>query len=515
MNTSSQTENQNPFDLKGLLNAIILRRYVFVAVMISVVTVAIITSYTMKKMYMAETIVLVDAPSVANPLDVQSGGAERTQQRLSLIKQLLFNRTSMAKVIRKLDLDLSIKNPYQYEALIEKIQSNLHTTTTRRNNLFQISYLGEDPKTVRDIVNALATQYIEDSFQSKRSGSSISTDFYNDQILYYREKLDDAENAVQSYLEQNPSMALRRPDVKLARIQSMQTSLMDIRLQRKELQGRLDILNDQLSGKAPLSGTAASDDSPIGRLAMLEEHLSTLLLKYTDSYPEVLKVKGEIAELNKGLSSANDSTKSKGASNPVLKQVKTEATKIKNALTMLTSREEEIEKEILNLEASLKEAPGEEKELLKLKRDVGVYEGLYNTLISKFEEMKITKELEQREEPFIFKVVNPAVLPVKPVKPDRVLFILFGLIAGIGAGVAVVFVWENYLDTSFKNIDSLKSSIGGLPVLAAIPNIVTDEVKRKTRKRDIWVFSATAVYLAFVGLILLLELAWKYGMEVL
>ncbi len=513
MNNINQANNQNPFDIKALISAIILRRYVFVGVMLAIVTASVIYSYSVKKMYKAETVVVVDAPSVANPLAERPSGSKRAQDRLSLIKQLLFNRSSVARVIRELDLDVYIKNPYQYEALIEKIQSNLHIRT-RRNNLFQLSYIGEDPKQVRDIVNTLASQYIEDSFQSKRSGSSISTDFYNDQILYYREHLDDAENAVKVYLEENPEMALRRPDVKLVRIQSMQTSLMEIRLQRKELQSRLDILNDQLSGKAPLTGTITDDDSPIGRLEKLEDYLTVLLLKYTANYPEVLKVKGQIDELKKGLDSASDASKSKDSSNPVLKQVKGEATKIMTELAMLTSREDEIEKEILNLEASLKEAPGEQKELLNLKRNVNVYERLYNTLISKFEEMKITKALEQREEPFIFKVVSPAVLPVRPVTPDRVMIIILGLFAGIGAGVALVFAWENYFDTSFKNVDSLKNSIN-IPVLAAIPNIVTDEVKKKKRKRDIWVFSATAVYLVVVGLILLFELASKYGLEVL
>jgi len=513
VNNLNQANNQNPFDIKALISAVILRRYVFIGVMLVIITGSVIYSYSVKKMYRANTVVIVDAPSVANPLADKQSGSNRAQQRLSLIKQLLFNRSSVARVIRELDLDVYIKNPYQYEALIEKIQSNLRTTT-RRNNLFQLSYTGEDPKQVRDIVNTLASQYIEDSFQSKRSGSSVSTDFYNDQILYYKERLDDAENAVKVYLEENPGMVLRRPDVKLARIQSMQTSLMEIRLQRKELKSRLDSLNNQLSGKEPLTGAVASDDSPSDRLEKLEAYLAVILLKYTDSYPEVLKVKGQISELMKGIESASDTSKPKDESNPVLKQVKGEAAKITKSLEMLTSREDEIENEILNLEASLKEAPGEQKDLINLKRNVNVYEGLYNTLLSKFEEMKITKALEQREEPFIFKVISPAVLPVRPVKPDRVLIILFGLFAGIGAGVALVFVWENYLDTSFKNAESLKNSIG-LPVLAAIPNIVTDEVKKKTRKRDIWVFSATAAYLLVVGLIILIELASKYGLEVL
>jgi polysaccharide chain length determinant protein (PEP-CTERM system associated) len=516
MNINGQSESQNPFDIRGLLNAIILRRYVFIGVMLTVITASVIVSYSMKKMYRAETIVLVEAPSIANPLAAKSSSVSRVQQRLSLIKQLLFNRSSMAKVIRKLDLDLNIKNPYQYEALIAKVQKNLYTTT-RKNNLFKISYMGEDPKVVRDIVNTLAAQYIEDSFQSKRSGVSLSTDFYNDQIFYYKERLSDAENAVNAYLAKNPTMVLRSPDVKLARVQSMQTSLMDLKMQRKELQARLDMLNDQLSGKTPLSGTVTLEGggSSVGRLEMLEEHLATLLLKYTESYPEVLRIKGEIAELNKGLGSTTGKGKTKEKTNPVRKQVQNEAGKIKNAIAMLDSREREIENEIVSLETALSEVPAEAQVMVDLRREVHVYEGIYNNLVTKFEAVKITKELEQREEPFIFKVITPAVLPIRPVKPDRVLFIIIGLIAGIGAGVGVVFLWENYLDTSIKNLEGLKESIGRLPVLAAIPNIVTDEVKKKTRKRDIWVFSATAVYLAFVGLILLLELASKYGLEVL
>jgi len=513
VNKINPTDNQNPFDIKALIGAIILRRYVFIGVMLAVVTASVIYSYSVKKMYKAETIVVVDAPSIANPLASGSSGSSRARERLSLIKHLLFNRSSVAKVIRELDLDVHIKTPYQYEALIGKIQSNLHINT-RRNNLFQLSYLGENPKEVRDIVNTLAAKYIEDSFQSKRSGVSLSTDFYNDQILYYKERLNDAESAVNVYLAKNPTMVLRSPDVKLARVQSMQTSLMDLRLRRKELQGRLDILNDQLSGKTPLSGTVTLNDNPVNRLEMLEEHLATLLLKYTNSYPEVLRVKGEIAELNKGLSGKGKEPSSKGGENPVRKQVQSEVGKIKNALTMLGSREVEIEQEIVSLEAALSDVPAENQIMVDLRREVNVYEGIYNNLVAKFEAVKITKELEQREEPFIFKVVNPAVLPVRPVKPDRVLIILFGLLAGIGAGVALVFGWENYLDTSFKNAESLKNSIG-LPVLAAIPNIVTDEVKKRKRKRDIWVFSATAIYLVVVGLILLLELASKYGLEVL
>ncbi len=513
MNKVNQTDNQNPFDLKSLINAIILRRYVFIAIMLLVITASVIYSYSMTKMYQAETMVLVEAPSIANPLGGSSSGVNRAKQRLSLIKHLLFNRSSVAKVIRELDLDVYIKNPHQYEALISKIQRNLHTST-RRNNFFKLSYLGEDPKVVRDIVNTLAAQYIEDSFQSKRSGVSLSTGFYNDQILYYKERLSDAESAVNDYLGKNPTMVLRSPDVKLARVQSMQTSLMDMKLQRKELQGRLDNLNDQLSGKTPLSGTVTLNDSPVGRLEMLEEHLATLLLKYTDSYPAVLRVKGEIAELNKGLDGKGSAASTKGAENPVRKQVQSEADKVNKALTRLDSRAVEIEQEIVSLEAALSDVPAENQVLVDLRREVTVYEGIYNNLVTKFEAVKITKELEQREEPFIFKVISPAVLPVRPVKPDRVLIIIFGFFASIGAAIAIIFAWENYLDTSFKSVDSLKNAIS-LPVLAIIPTIVTDEVKKKARKRDIWVFSATAIFLVVVGLILLLELASRYGVGVL
>ncbi len=517
------TESGNTFDIRNYIRMLVIRRYILVGVFFVVASGIVAASYMMPKEYRAETVVLVESPSVQNPLADKASSQSSIQHRLRLIRQLLFNRASIDSVIKKLDLDVYVKNPLQYEALIDRIKKNLNTRV-KGKNLFQISYTGDDPRTVRDVVNALASQYIEDSLKSKRSATSISADFFNTQIQYYRKKLDEAETALKEFKERNSNLSSRRADVRLARIQSYQESLMDLKLRKRELEKRKELLNDQLSGKEPLTmaiGTEEDDDSPAARLHRLEGKLSLLLLKYTENYPEVVKTRAAIEELKKVLDGDAAENKDGAAAggdtsaiNPVHLQLKNELMKIDAALATLSAREAEIQKEIAKLEVSLKDIPGEEKELIKLERDVKVYEGIYNTLISKYEETKIARELERREEPFIFKVVSPAVAPVRPAKPDRVLFIIFGLAAGLVAGVGAVFMVENYLDTSFKNVDGLRESVD-IPVLAAIPTIVTEGDRRRARKRDIFVFSAATVYVIGIFCLLLMEVVRKYGLEIL
>lgn len=73
--------------------------------------------------------------------------------------------------------------------------------------------------------------------------------------------------------------------------------------------------------------------------------------------------------------------------------------------------------------------------------------------------------------------MEPARLPEKPFKPNRVAIVLIGIVLGIGAGVGLTALIE-FSDSSFSNVDALSNSMG-FPALAEIPIIVTLEDRRK------------------------------------
>ena len=195
-------ETATQVDLKGYLHMLLRRRYLFIGTFFVILSVAIALSIILPKEYEASTIVLVEASPVVNPLNMDISPSFRAQERLALLKQLLFNRRNIERVTKKLDLDVYAKDPFKYEALIKKMQGNLRATV-KGSNLFQVSYVGVKPVVVRDIVNTLASQYIEDNLSSKRRGSSLSMEFHSEQVKYYSDKLDEAESALNEFKAKN------------------------------------------------------------------------------------------------------------------------------------------------------------------------------------------------------------------------------------------------------------------------------------------------------------------------
>ncbi len=86
--------------------------------------------------------------------------------------------------------------------------------------------------------------------------------------------------------------------------------------------------------------------------------------------------------------------------------------------------------------------------------------------------------------------------------------ILFGLFAGVASGIGVV-VGLDYINPYFKSEKDLESVLH-LPLLASVPEIVTEADRQASLVIDRKVYKATAIYLAIVGLLLIEEFLFRY-----
>jgi hypothetical protein len=83
-----------------------------------------------------------------------------------------------------------------------------------------------------------------------------------------------------------------------------------------------------------------------------------------------------------------------------------------------------------------------------------------------------------------FTLIDAARLPQRPSSPNRVLINLFGILGGLGFGVGLVGLLE-YRDNSFKT-DTEISRVLGLPVLAVVPLMKSDEERRADFRRRLF-----------------------------
>ncbi len=318
------------------------------------------------------------------------------------------------------------------------------------------------------------------------------------------------ENLVKS-LRKNISVTLRGPSIiqiayqgkDAAQSQNVVKTITDIfiaenlRQQNKETEDAVAFINDQL---ALYQKKLKQSD-----ISVMEDQLNKLLVDSTPKHPLVIELNKKIAAAKQEIADGHyEMTADElASSDKELKDLKDELKKMRediststldaqdsgaNRAKMATATNEKLYKLLLLDKLSQVEA-----------RDAGVTQKLYNALLERLETAKITQRLESSKEGTRYTILDPARLPLKPAKPNKMVTLFLGLFLGMGAGVGLVFLVEMF-DHSFLGVDEAKNFLE-LPIFGAISKIVTeaDLNAQKLRNARITGFSVvTGVVLVVV-----------------
>jgi uncharacterized protein involved in exopolysaccharide biosynthesis len=208
----------------------------------------------------------------------------------------------------------------------------------------------------------------------------------------------------------------------------------------------------------------------------LQKRLDDLLVQYTENHPEVIKMRSEIAALkSKFRASGRKPGEAEGPEDHSSDKKDNNlagVVRVRNQLTIL-ERERESSKKI------------------------------YDELAAAYGKSEVSTQAEIQDKAGTFKIVDPAVLPIKPVSPIRIIIILLGIIGGIAGAFGLLVVIDT-LDKSVKSVDVLRSF--GVPVLAVIPHIQEPSELVKTRVKDIALSIFIGLFVVILGAVMIREL---------
>jgi len=223
-------------------------------------------------------------------------------------------------------------------------------------------------------------------------------------------------------------------------------------------------------------------------IAKLNDGLQDLLVDSTDEHPQVKALREQIAAKEEELKKENleytenyvlDST----ATNAIIQEIKSALENIEGGTTINTIPD-----------ATNK---GYYKVLLidkldsVMARDAGVNNSIYNMLLQRLETAKITQRLQSSKEGTRYTILDPPRLPLDPIKPNKFLVALIGLVLGGIVGFGLVVATE-FLDKSFIDVEDAKKFLGR-PLIGAISKIITEDGVRLRREKQAWLYSSTAI----------------------
>lgn len=444
--------------------------------------------------YEAKARVYIDTRSMLRPLLRGLAIETDVSAQVALMTRTLLSRPNLEKVARMTDLDLKAKEPQQMEELLDDLKNTIIIEGTGRENIYSISYIHYDPAVAKRVVQSLLTILVEGTLGESRKDSSTAQQFLDEQIQEYETRLIAAEERLKEFKQRNVGRMPGQGGDYYSRLQQALGVAEDARVQLREAINRRDELRRQLEDEDPGSEIATltiNAQSPTlsalqGRINTLEARLDELLLKYTDSHPDVVSTKQTIAELEKQkqqelqiASKQQKTTTQKRDTNPIYSQLKLMLGEAEAQVASLQARSRAFDAKAAELRGMVNVIPEVETELVQLNRDYEVTKSNYETLLARRESATLSEQAEQTSDTVKFRVVDPPFVPSKPAAPNRPL--LNSAVLGVAiAGGAVFAFFLSQLSPTFGSRRELVE-VTELPVLGGVSMVWTPPQKRRMR----------------------------------
>lgn len=494
------------FNYKQYYELFIGNKFHFFIPFFVVLTVAILAAIFLPKRYTSSTTVLIEQANVIKPLMRDIAYTSDMSERLHTIRQQIESRAFLEKVLNQYYPDTKL-TAVQLEEKIKNLGKQIELKQKGRD-MFQIIFRDSEPAHARDMANNLTTLLITENISAKQAESIDSVEFIEKQLGIYKAKLEESEKALKSFKEENIGQLPGAEQTTLSNLERFTTDLTNTSLHIKELERKKENLVAQLSKEEPMIVGFTSTDSTslAGRLSALQTELARLMTEYTDKYPDVIRVKREIEELKKQLNRQSQQKVADGSQtmtiNPMYQRLKEDLSRTDQEIASSKEREKDLRGKIAIQRSKAHSVPRMEQELTRLTRDYTVNSTLYQTLLRRLEDAKISSSAEEKTKQTTFKIIDPATLPSSPSGPGPVKMTVLGLFTGIIAGIFMVLILD-YLKNPIKSSEQIKSEYG-VTVLARIPQITTQQDTENARKQNNSIILAGVFYaIVILGLIII------------
>ncbi len=336
--------------------------------------------------------------------------------------------------------------------IVEHIMRSTNVEPVRMSQLIKVSYDSPDRQFSAMMANLVAQTYIENDMDARFEMTKSASDWLNSRMAGLKEKLEKSEQALQEYREREHIVDTKNLELSGAgaQLEGLLKSLVEARMRRSDAE---NAFNQVKRAKGDLDSLPVVQRNPlVTRLKEVvadnERKVSELANRYG---PEHVKMVQATAEL---------------------KQAKANLRQQVDEVVSVLAREYEVARAN---ETALEDAVAETKDVIQksnnkgfalsaLERDVVTNRQIYDMFLNRFKETSIASDMQSN---VVARVVDPAIVADTPVRPKKLLVILFSFFLGLFIGAIVALLLER-LDNTIKSTEDAEAKLGQ-PILTTIP----------------------------------------------
>lgn len=346
-----------------------------------------------------------------------------------------------------------------FESALRDFRQTLEVTRPDRDaDLLRIRYQGTDSVLVHEAANAMAVTFIRRRNEVRKTEARSTVDFLHQQIALLSGQLRSAEEELERFREAENIVSLE------SEAEANVIRYSELRAERDRLQAERQALSEMLEAARAREQLARDPLAPSPFRDLIA--FPTLFSNFSVSelFRSMAEVENQRAELlNRREPEDPDVQVLTARIRELEAQLRNIAVTYHEGLGQQVAGFNE---QLMEYQGELRGVPRREIQYARLFRNAEVLEEIHTMLQTRLKEAEIAAAVE---DPSV-RVVEPAVAPVDPIRPNKPLSLVLALLLGLGLGAGAAFLREN-LDTSIHTREDLQEVAPGLPVLGLIPRI--------------------------------------------
>jgi protein tyrosine kinase modulator len=447
-----------------------------------------LASLAIPNRYTSRTLVLVQGQRVPDSF-VKPTVTGDIGERLGTMQEQILSRTRLQPIVEKYALYKGGKEPMAMEDRIDKVRNDLTVTPVQslisngKDELpgFTISFTGDDARLAQQVCSEITSMFTEENLRQREQASAGTTKFIEDQLTQAKTKLDEQDARLADFKQKfmgalpgNEQTDINMLTAFSSRLDAVTNEL--TRSQQDKAYGESLLAQQLTAWQNSQKSPEVRKDTLEQQLSVMQAQLVTLQAHYTDDYPDVVKLKADIAGLQKKIANSAAQTDNKPAQTADLanrpeptqiQQLRLQIHQIDIAIKQKTQEQARLKQQMGAYQARLSMSPKVEEQFKAVTRDHDTALKFYNDLLAKRDQAQMGAALERQQQGEQFSIMDPADLPQRPSYPNRPLLAGGGLGLGFALGLGISLLLE-YRDKSLRTEGDVEVFLH-LPTLAMVP----------------------------------------------
>jgi len=353
------------------------------------------------------------------------------------------------------------------DAIFLKFNKQLSIESVRLSQLVKISFESNSPALAALVANTVASTYIENDLDARYKMTKQASGWLQERLSSLKTKLDESERNLQNYREKAGIV-----DVKSAaqsgagkQIEEVTQRLVETRLRRAEAENAYNQIKsvgkngDYSSLPAVVRNSNVSD--ALKAQADAERNMSEVAQRYGFEHPKYVAAEATL----------------KSARENVKRQVESVVGSVTREYEVAVGTERALEGTLNSARGSIQNLNRKEFELGVLEREVDSNRQIYDMFMTRAKETNVSGDLQSA----VARVVDGAVVPNKPVKPQKPQVIGIAFVLGLFIGVLVSLLLDR-LDNTIKTTEDVEAKLKA-PLLTTLPLLDKGDTDRVASAR--------------------------------